>query len=76
MLTKTGSGRLFVAKKDNELVSGSLCLAHEQQLIYLYGATDRAWGNIGAHYRLTLHIRSRARDHQFTEFDLLGIAPP
>jgi lipid II:glycine glycyltransferase (peptidoglycan interpeptide bridge formation enzyme) len=23
-----------------------------------------------------MHIRGRARDHHFSEFDLLGIAPP
>lgn len=76
MLTTLQSGRLFVAKKDGEIVSGSVCLAHEQQLIYLYGATERAFGNIGAHYRLTIHIRGRARDHHYEQFDLLGIAPP
>jgi hypothetical protein len=76
MLTSTKQGRLFVAKKDDAVVSGSVCLAHEKQLIYLYGATDRAWGNIGAHYRLTMHIRGRARDEGFTQFDLWGIAEP
>lgn len=57
-------------------MSGSLCLQVEQQLIYLYGATDRAFGAIGAHYRLTLHILAWARDHHMDQFDLLGIAPP
>lgn len=42
----------------------------------MYGATDRAFGNIGAHYRLTMHIRSWAREHEYEKFDLLGIAPP
>ena len=45
-------------------------------MIYLYGATDRAYGDIGAHYWLTMHIRARARDHHFKTFDLLGISPP
>ena len=47
-----------------------------EQMIYLYGATDRAYGDIGAHYWLTMHIRARARDRHFLTFDLLGIAPP
>ena len=48
----------------------------EDQLIYLYGATDRGFGDIGAHYWLTMHIRARARDNRFSSFDLLGIALP
>jgi peptidoglycan pentaglycine glycine transferase (the first glycine) len=41
----------------------------------LYGATDRSYGDIGAHYWLTDKICSRAKQHGFVDFDLLGIAP-
>jgi len=65
-----------LAKKGNTIVSGSLCLCIDNQLIYLYGATDRSFGHFGAHYRLTLEILQRAKEQTYSSFDLLGIAPP
>ena len=76
LLHETSQGRLFIAKKDDQIVSGSVCLQIEKQLVYLYGATDRAFGAIGAHHRLTIQILSRAREHHLSSFDLLGIASP
>lgn len=70
------AGQLFLAKKGATIVSGSLCLWIDDQLIYLYGATDRSFGPIGAHYWLTVQLLQRAQDAGKTSFDLLGIAPP
>lgn len=75
-LTESKQWWLFVAKKWDAIVSWSVCVQFWDQVIYLYWATDRWYGDIGAHYWLTLHIRARARDHHFLSFDLLGIAPP
>ncbi len=75
-LTESNQWWLFVAKKWADIVSGSVCVQFGEQMIYLYGATDRAYWDIGAHYWLTMHIRARARDHHFLTFDLLGISPP
>lgn len=75
-LTDTKQWWLFLAKKWDAIVSWSVCVQFGEEMIYLYGATDRWFGDIGAHYWLTMHIRARARDHHFVTFDLLGIAPP
>ena len=76
MLTTTQSWYLFLAKKWSEIVSWSVCLVYNHQLIYLYGATDRSFGHMWAHYRLTAHIAVWAHDAWLSTFDLFGISPP
>jgi lipid II:glycine glycyltransferase (peptidoglycan interpeptide bridge formation enzyme) len=67
--------QLFLAKKGQEIVSGSICLLDGKNMTYLYGATDRSYGDIGGHYWLTDQIASRAHDQGYMSLDLLGIAP-
>lgn len=45
-LIETKQGNLFLAKKGKDIVSGSIILTYEKDLIYLYGATDRSFGAI------------------------------
>lgn len=75
-LTESKQWNLVLAKKNNEIVSGSVLLFLDDMLIYLYGATDRSYGNIWSHYRLMYETMRRGRDHHFKHFDLLGVAPP
>lgn len=58
-LKKEKKGALFVAEQDGEIVSGAVYLYYGKQLVYLYGATDRSFGAIGAQYRLTHEIVKR-----------------
>lgn len=44
-------------------------------MVYLYGATARAYGDIGAHYWLNRQLMHWAKEHHCTQYDLLGIAP-
>lgn len=68
-------GALFTAEQDGEIVSGAVYLYYGKQLVYLYGATDRSFGSIGAQYRLTHEIVKRWADNVYTSLDLLGVAP-
>ncbi len=47
-----------------------------KQLIYLYGATNREYGNIWGHYRLTDQILKRWSQQWYEYYDLLWVAPP
>ena len=60
-LVETKQGDLFLVKKGKKIVSGSVVLffKDEKYLVYLYGATDRSFGDIGAHYRLQYEIMKR-----------------
>jgi lipid II:glycine glycyltransferase (peptidoglycan interpeptide bridge formation enzyme) len=60
-LLKTNSGNLFLAKKNDEIVSGSVCLFDNNFIIYLYGATNRIFGNIGAHQFLKIEMFKRGK---------------
>ncbi len=74
-LESTHQGALFLCKKNWAIVSGSLCLFLGASLIYLYGATNRQWGDIWWHYWLTTKIIEWAHDqHVYTSFDLLGVS--
>ncbi len=67
---------LFAALNDKkEIVSWAVYLFYGKQMIYLYGATDRSYGAIGAQYRLTFEILKRAHEHNRTSLDLLWVAP-
>ncbi len=82
-LTQQNLGRLMLAKKWGTLVSGSVILEYKEkkegakkELIYLYGATNREFGNIGGHYWLKDQIMKWGADHHYRSLDLLGVAPP
>lgn len=75
-LIETKQGDLFLIKQGSKIVSGSIVLFFEEELIYLYGATDRSFGAIGAHYRLQYEIMKRWHQHKYKTMDLLGVAPP
>lgn len=74
-ITAADTGVLRLATKDWKIVSGAVYLLYEKKALYLYGATDRSFGHLGAQYRLTWEIVQRAKDHAFDAVDLLGIAP-
>ena len=77
-LTSTKQGDLFLVKQKNKIVSGSIVLffEEEKELVYLYGATDRSFGDIGSHYLLQYEIMKRGHQHKYETMDLLGVAPP
>ena len=79
-LTESWQWRLMLAKKWNRIVSGSVVLDYtytgHKQLIYLYGATNREYGNIWGHYRLTDQILKRGAQEWYELYDLLWVAPP
>lgn len=74
----TRQGNLFVVKQKGKIVSGSVVLffQEEKYLVYLYGATDRSFGDIWAHYRLQYEIMKRWHQHKYETMDMLGVAPP
>ena len=74
-ITQNGRGNLFVTNIWWELVSGSICLYDEKYIIYMYGFTNRKFGNIGSHHYLKYRMFSRARDNGFLYCDLMGGAP-
>jgi lipid II:glycine glycyltransferase (peptidoglycan interpeptide bridge formation enzyme) len=74
-LKKEKKWTLFAAKKDKEIVSGAVYLYYGKQLVYLYGATDRTYGNIWAQYRLTFEIMKRANKNKRSSIDLLWVSP-
>jgi len=80
-LTENDLWWLMLAKKWGTLVSGSLILEHKKEgwgkeLIYLYGATNREFGNIGGHYWLKDQIMKWWADKGYESLDLLWVAPP
>lgn len=75
-LTETKQWALFISKKNDAIVSGSVCLFFEKELIYLYGATNRQWGDIGGHYWLTMEIAQRGHEQKYAILDLLGTSAP
>jgi hypothetical protein len=68
-------GTLFIWLKDDKIVTWWVYLYYGKQMIYLYGWTDRAWGDIWAQYRLTDQIIRRGKEEKYTSLDLLGVAP-
>ncbi|HMT01102.1 MAG TPA: peptidoglycan bridge formation glycyltransferase FemA/FemB family protein [Candidatus Absconditabacterales bacterium] len=68
-------GDLFLAKKGEEIVAGTICIKDHSSLIYLYGAADRHYGNIGGHQFLLHEITKRAKENGYWFFDLFGGAP-
>ena len=74
-ITQHGRGNLFVTHIGEELVSWSICLYDQKNIIYLYGFTNRNFGNIGSHHYLKYRMFSRARDNGFVYCDLMGGAP-
>ncbi len=65
-------GNLFLVKKWDEIVSGSICIFCCDTIIYLYGATNRSMWNIWWHQFLKLEMFLRWKDNWFSQVDLLG----
>ncbi len=62
---KNKAGNLMLVKSmDGNIVSGSIYLfdKHAQAIIYLYGATDRKAGNVGANNFLKWEVIKRAKE--------------
>jgi len=74
-ITQNNCGNLFVTRIDQELVSGSICLYDGNHIVYMYGFTNRKFGNVGSHHYLKYKMFSRARDNGFVFCDLMGGAP-
>lgn len=74
-ITLNGCGNLFLTNIGGELVSWSICLYDQKHIVYLYGFTNRNFGNIGSHHYLKYRMFSRARDNGFLYCDLMGGAP-
>ncbi len=74
-ITQNGCGNLFLTNIWWELVSWSICLYDQKHIIYLYGFTNRHFGNIGSHHYLKYRMFSWARDNGFLYCDLMGGAP-
>lgn len=72
------AGALMLVKDPSgHIVSGSIYLfdKKEKALVYLYGATDRKAGNIGANNFLKWEVIKRSKAQGYEIFDLLGGAP-
>ncbi|MFA5747969.1 MAG: peptidoglycan bridge formation glycyltransferase FemA/FemB family protein [Candidatus Absconditabacterales bacterium] len=74
-ITQNFCGNLFITNIGGELVSGSICLYDKRHIIYLYGFTNRKFGNVGSHHYLKYKMFSWARDNGFLYCDLMGGAP-
>lgn len=74
-ITQNSCGNLFVTSIGQELVSGSICFYDGKNIIYMYGFTNRKFGNVGSHHYLKYRMFSRARDNGFVYCDLMGGAP-
>lgn len=66
---------LHLALQDGKIVSWAVYLYYGKQLIYLYGGTDRSYGDIWAQYRLTDQIIEWWVGEWYTSLDLLGVSP-
>jgi hypothetical protein len=75
-LNATKEWYLFLAKHKWAIVSGSVILTIWDELVYLYWATNRVFGDIWAHYWLTDKILSWWEDSSYTCLDLLWISAP
>lgn len=68
-------GKLFLIKdKDNNLISGALCLRDDNRLIYLYGANDRRYGNAGLSQYLHSYIMQYTHENGIKSYDFLGVS--
>jgi len=74
-ITQNSRWNLFVTNIWWELVSGSICLYDKRNIVYLYGFTNRKFGNVGSHHYLKYRMFSRARDNGFLYCDLMWWAP-
>lgn len=70
---KWGYWKLFMVKSDEwELISWAFCIQNEDNLIYLYGANDRRFGNIGLSQFLHRTIIQYAKEADLHRYDFLG----
>ncbi len=74
-LQRSSSWNLFLAKKDNEIISWSICLFVWKTIVYLYWWTNRNYWNIWAHHFLKNEIFKRWFQNWYHQADLLWAAP-
>jgi hypothetical protein len=66
---------LYVVKKNNTIVAGSICIIDGPVMLYLYGASDRSRGHTWGHHLLKSHLIQYAIARWCTLFDFFGAAP-
>ena len=72
-LIESDQGKLFlITDQESKLISGALCLHDRENLIYLYGANDRRYGNAGISQYLHAYIIEYAHQNKIAHYDLLG----
>lgn len=74
-LIRSKKWNLFLAKKWDEIISGSICLFVWKTIIYLYWWTNRNYGNIWAHHFLKNEMFKRWFHNWYESADLLWAAP-
>lgn len=74
-LKSTKKWDLFLLKKDNEIVSGSIFIFDNKNSYYLYGATNRKFDKLPGHYLLKYEIFKWLKGNWFEKVDLLGVSP-
>lgn len=74
-LLENKSWNLFLAKKDGKIISWSLCIFVDWNIVYLYWATNREFGNVWWHQFLKNEIFKRWFQNWYKYADLLWVAP-
>ncbi len=73
--SENNNWKLFVTKKDWEIIAWSVCALDEKTLIYLYGFSER-WNNAYWWQQfLKYNAFCRARDHWYERCDMMWWAP-
>lgn len=65
----------LVKTPEGDIVSWSICVIVEKNIVYLYGATARKYGNIGGHQFLFSELIKWGKSEHHDMLDLFGGAP-
>ncbi len=74
-LKNTKAGDLYLVKKDDVIISGSIEINENNYSYYLYWATNRDYIKIWGHYFLKWEMFKYLKSKWVKKVDLLGIAP-
>ncbi len=75
-LIKENKWQLYLTTKNNQIVAWWVFLYPESdEAVYLYGATDRSFGNIWASYMLQHKTYLDLKDKGYKKCDLFGASP-
>jgi len=74
-LRNTQSGDLYLVKKDDVIISGSIEINENNYSYYLYGATNRDYIKLWGHYYLKYEMFKYLRNKWIKKVDLLWVAP-